>query len=99
MIPSKVGKLHERIKTKLNVNDETIYGLVNQITQWSISERRPISEFVEHDLLVPMDYVALAKIHTKRDEFNECAIWIFSGNVFDSINTLYTFTWTPHACI
>jgi len=39
-----------------------------------------------------MDYIALAKIHSKKDEFNECAIWIFSGNVFDSINTLYTFT-------
>ena len=51
VIPGKVGELHEMIKTKLNVNDETIHGLVNQITQWSISERRPISEFVEHDLL------------------------------------------------
>ena len=51
VILGKVGELHEMIKTKLDVNDETIHGLVNQITQWSISERRPISEFVEHDLL------------------------------------------------
>ena len=51
VIPGKVGELHEMIKTKLNVHDGTIHGLVNQITQWSISERRPISEFVEHDLL------------------------------------------------
>ena len=51
MIPGKVGKLHERIKTQLEVNDEDIYHLVNQITQWSVSERTPISEFIDHHLL------------------------------------------------
>ena len=51
MNPDEVGKLHDRIKTQLEVNEKDIYNLVNQITQWSVSERRPISEFIDHDLV------------------------------------------------
>ena len=58
----------------MNFQNDQIIGLKFEIIHIAFS--------IDENFKVPIDYVALAKIHTKQNEFNECAIWMFSGNVF-----------------